>query len=110
MRYTPCVSCDLFLKLKGFAPCGKILNSTLLSDYKRWRKRMGKDVLEDKAVMKELKTYLNASEYVQKATVWTGAGTNEGYYGMCLREDDEYHHRFTSSTGKRVNKVCVKTE
>jgi predicted nuclease with TOPRIM domain len=93
-----------------FTPCGRILNSTLLSDYQRWRKRMGKDVLDDKATMKELKTYLNASEYVQKGVVWTGAGSNEGYYGLCLREDDEYHHRITSSTGKRVNKVCVKTE
>ena len=71
---------------------------------------MGKDVLDDKAAMKELKKYLNASEYVQKATVWTGSGTNEGYYGLCLREDDEYKHRITSSTGKRVNKVCIETE
>jgi hypothetical protein len=59
--------------------------------------------------MKELKEYLNASPYVQKATVWKNGASNEGYYGLSLREEDVYQHKLTSSTGKRVNKVCLKT-
>ena len=58
--------------------------------------------------MKEIKDYLNSCEYALKAVVWTDYGSNEGYYGLLLK-CDEYKHKITSSTGKKVNKVEVST-
>ena len=56
--------------------------------------------------MINIKEYLNSSQYVVKATVWTDKGSNEGYYGISLKID-EYNHRTTSSTGKKVEKIEV---
>jgi hypothetical protein len=84
-----------------FSPNGKILNSTLLSEYQRWKKSIGKPCSEDD--MKELKDYLNSCEYTLKATVWTDAGSNEGYYGVMLKSD-EHKHKVTSTNGKCVEK------
>lgn len=88
-----------------FSPCGKILNSTLLSQYQRWKKKMNKAIAQDE--MKEIKDYLNSSLYTQKATVFVNNISNEGYYGVSLREDDEYQHKLISSTGKKVFKICA---
>ena len=84
-----------------FSPSGKILNSTLLEEYQRWKKSVNKAVCDND--MKELKEYLNSCEYVLKAVVWTDKGSNEGYYGLSLK-CDEYKHKQTSTTGKRVEK------
>jgi len=89
-----------------FSPNGKILNSTLLEEYKRWKTSVNKEhCLDD---MKEIKDYLNSCEYVIKSTVWTDRGSNEGYYGISLRSD-EHVHKATSSTGKTVEKRELKT-
>jgi len=87
-----------------FTPCGKILNSTLLSEYQRWKKSVAKECSEND--MKEIKEYLNSCEYALKAVVWTDYGSNEGYYGLLLK-CDEYKHKNTSSTGKKINKIEV---
>jgi len=84
-----------------FSPSGKILNSTLLEEYKRWKQSVNKTAGDND--MKELKEYLNSCEYVLKAVVWTDKGSNEGYYGLSLKTD-EYKHKLTSTTGKRVEK------
>ena len=89
-----------------FSPCGKILNSTLLEEYQRWKKNVNKDISEND--MADLKKYLNDCEYVIKATVWTDKGSNEGYYGVSLKSE-EYKHKTTSSTGKSVEKREIKT-
>ena len=89
-----------------FSPCGKILNSTLLEEYQRWKKSINKGVSEND--MTDLKKYLNDCEYVIKATVWTDKGSNEGYYGVSLNSE-EYKHKTTSSTGKSVEKREIKT-
>ena len=89
-----------------FSPNGKILNSTLLSEYQRWKKSVDKNCSDND--MSELKKYLNDCEHTLKATVWTEHGSNEGYYGISLKQD-EYKHKTTSSTGKMVEKVEVKT-
>ena len=52
---------------------------------------------------------MNASTYAQKSTIWDGISSNEGYYGLSLRQDDEYQHKTTSTTGKKIQKVCIKT-
>jgi hypothetical protein len=87
-----------------FSPNGKILNSTLLDEYQRWKKSVGKDTTDKDIV--EIKEYLNSCEYVLKATVWTERGSNEGYYGISLKQD-EFKYKTTSSTGKNVEKIEV---
>ena len=89
-----------------FNPNGKILNSTLLSEFQRWKKTMNKSIENDD--LQNIKAYLNSSEYVLKATVWTDQGSNEGYYGISLKVN-EYTHKNTSSTGKKVEKIDYKT-
>lgn len=89
-----------------FSPCGKILNSTLISEYQRWKQSVNKEI--DQNDIKNIKDYLNSSEHVVKSTVWTDKGSNEGYYGISLKID-EYKHKTTSSTGKKVEKVELKT-
>ena len=58
--------------------------------------------------MSDLKKYLNDCEHTLKATVWTEHGSNEGHYGISLKQD-EHKHKTTSSTGKMVEKIEVKT-
>lgn len=89
-----------------FSPSGKILNSTLLTEYQRWKKSINKECSDND--MKELKDYLNSSEYVIKATVWTDGTSNEGYYGVSLKRDIE-KPKTISSTGKKVEKREAKT-
>lgn len=86
----------------NFSPSGKILNSILLDEYKRWKQGLNKDINGNE--MKELKEYLNDCEYVLKSTVWTEQGSNEGYYGLSLK-NNEYIYKATSSTGKKVEKI-----
>jgi hypothetical protein len=90
-----------------FSPNGKILNSTLLSEYQRWKKSVHKTPADDD--MKELKKYLNDCPYVIKATVWADAGSNEGYYGIMLKSD-EHNHKATSPSGKTVEKRTIKDD
>uniref|UniRef100_A0A6C0D1J1 MSV199 domain-containing protein n=1 Tax=viral metagenome TaxID=1070528 RepID=A0A6C0D1J1_9ZZZZ len=89
-----------------FSPNGKILNSTLLTEYQRWKQSV--NIEQSANDMKELKDYLNSCEYVIKSTVWTDVGSNEGYYGIGLKSD-EHKHKTTSSTGKTVEKREINT-
>ncbi len=91
----------------AFTPSGKILNSTLNDEYKKWKEMMGIDLCDDDLI--NIKQYLNSCEYVLKATVWTEYGSNEGYYGLCLKKDINKHKK-TSSTGKSVRKIDCKTK
>lgn len=84
-----------------FSDCGKILNSTLLEEYQKWKLVVGKECSDND--MKELKEYLNACPYAIKAVVWTEEGNNEGYYGLSLKTHEVKHCK-NSSTGKNVYK------
>jgi hypothetical protein len=90
-----------------FSHSGKILNSKLLAEYQRWKKKLNKPTGDDD--IKELKLYLNASPYVMKGTIWAVSTSNEGYYGLSLKQDDEYQHKKTSTNGKEVKKICAKS-
>jgi prophage antirepressor-like protein len=85
----------------NFTPSGKILNTTLLEEYLKWKNNLNKEITNNE--IKEIKEYLNNSNYTLKSTVWTEYGSNEGYYGLILKKD-EYKHKKTSSTGKQVEK------
>jgi len=85
-----------------FSDTGKILNSVLLQEYHQWKIGMNKESTDKD--MKDIKDYLNTSPYTLKATVWTDAGNNEGYYGISLKKS-EYKQKIVSSTGKKVKKL-----
>ena len=84
-----------------FSDCGKILNTVLLSEYRKWKISVDKELTDND--MKDIKEYLNETLYVLKATVWTDDGSNEGYYGLSLKETN-YKPTYISSTGKTVYK------
>jgi len=67
-----------------FSDRGKILNSTLLKEYQQWKISVGQTPSEND--MKNLKTYLNACPNALKATIWSENTSNEGYYGLGLRQ------------------------
>ena len=67
-----------------FSDRGKILNSTLLKEYQQWKISVGQTPSEND--MKNLKTYLNACKNTLKATIWSENTSNEGHYGVCLRQ------------------------
>jgi hypothetical protein len=85
----------------NFSDVGKILNSVLLREYQQWKISVGKELSDND--MKEIKEYLNSSPYALKATVWTDEGSNEGYYGLSLKQTD-LKPKLISSTGKKVYK------
>jgi len=88
-----------------FSDCGKILNSVLLREYQKWKLSVDKELTDND--MKDLKEYLNSSPYALKATVWTEDGSNEGYYGISLKQNE--HKPKISSTGKKVYKRELNT-
>lgn len=90
-----------------FSDCGKILNSTLLREYQKWKLSIDKELTEND--MKEIKDYLNSCNHVIKATVWCGEGSNEGYYGLSLKQPYVKTQNISSTTGKKVYKREVNT-
>lgn len=85
-----------------FSDGGKILNSTLLREYQKWKASVNKELSDND--MKEIKIYLNESPYTLKATVWTDGESNEGYYGISLKQRYIQKEKISSSTGKKVYK------
>ena len=94
----------------NFSDNGKILNSVLLQEYQNWKTSVNFDIQTND--MKDIKAYLNASPHALKATVFTESGTNEGYYGLSMREN--YYQKNNNmavniTTGKKVEKREVQT-
>ena len=109
----PAVETFLFQMCK-FSDTGKILNSVLLREYKKWKQSVNRACAPDEVELKELKGYLNACPYALKATVWTEHGVNEGYYGLSLIEDyikqtEQVQKSNKNTTGKVVEKREIKT-
>jgi regulator of replication initiation timing/phage anti-repressor protein len=97
-----------------FSDNGKILNSVLLREYKKWKQSVHRECAIDEIELKEIKGYLNACPYALKATVWTEHGVNEGYYGLSLMEDyikqmEQVQKSNKNTTGKVVEKREIKT-
>ena len=75
---------------------------------------INRPILENE--MKELKEYLNNSEYFLRASIWTDKPDlnlenkgNSGYYGLCLKTDTPHIHKVMVTTGKRVEKREITT-
>ena len=90
----------------NFSDTAKILNSTLLKEYQKWKIISNKETSDND--IKELKDYLNASPYSLKATVWVDNDSNEGYYGIELKIPG-YKPKYGTTTGKKVYKIEVKS-
>ena len=89
-----------------FSPGNKILNAVLFDDYKRWNDKLNKNVTDE--MIKGVKEYLNSCEYVVKSIVWTEFGSNEGYYGLTLK-NKEYVKKVVDVSGKKVDKIELST-
>ena len=89
-----------------FSPTNKILNAVLFEDYKRWNEKLSKETTEED--IQNLKDYLKTCEYVVKSVVWTEFGSNDGYYGLSLK-NNEYVKKIVCVTGKKVEKVELST-
>ena len=85
-----------------FSDCGKILNSTLLSEYQKWKLSINKELTNND--MKDIKDYLNQLSYTLKSTVWVDGESNEGYYGISIKKPYSEKQKIISSTGKKVYK------
>ena len=85
-----------------FSDCGKILNSSLLREYQKWKLSVNKEISDND--IKEIKNYLNNSPYALKATVWIDGESNEGYYGISIKQPYIQKEKISSSTGKKVFK------
>jgi len=88
-----------------FSPDSTILYTTLFNEYKKWKNSLGKMVTDNDE--NNFKKYMKQNEYVLFTTVWTKEGNGQGYYGISLKNDDNY--KKTSSTGKKVEKREVET-
>ena len=84
-----------------FSDCGKILNSTLLKEYQKWKLSLDKELTNND--MKDIKDYLNQSPYTLKSTVWVDGESNEGYYGVSLKKPYSEKQKI-KTTGKKVYK------
>jgi prophage antirepressor-like protein len=109
---TPCDAETFIFHACTFSPQGKVLHTSLLEEYIKWKKDVGKQISihcnNFEQELKELKSYLNSNNNVLNATLWSNNTTGMGYYGINLRSE-ECHHKITSSTGKRVEKREVAT-
>jgi len=98
---TPCDEETFIFQECKFSPSATILRSKLVDEYKRWKKSVNKEILEDDE--QRLKQYLKNCEYVLYTTIWTAEGNGQGYYGLSLKSE-EYEYKKTSSTGKKIEK------
>ena len=84
-----------------FSNTGKILNHSLLSKYQEWKKETGRTVSEND--YKELKQYFNNCPHTLKAVVYLNGESNDGYYGISLK-NNTYNSNYAPCTGKKVYK------
>ena len=108
-----------------FSPSGISYIKTLINEYKDWKRNTNKPYISTDE--KELRKYLNNHPHLLAAVVRKPTerrinedGTiteienntlsNDGYYGISLKCEDEHHYKNTSSTGKRVEKRDYATD
>jgi hypothetical protein len=91
-----------------FSDNAKILDSVLLQEYQKWKISVFKELSDND--LKDIKEYLKACPYTLRATVWDAEhGSNEGFYGLCMKETG-YKPKYTSSCGKKVYRKEVGTD
>ena len=89
-----------------FSDNSKVLDSLLFEEYQKWKISIGKELTDND--LKDIKEYLKESPYALRATIWSSDGAGEGFYGLCMKQN-EYKTKYTSSCGKKVYKREVET-
>jgi prophage antirepressor-like protein len=89
-----------------FSPGGKVLHQDLLKEYIDWKQNVKQPITHDEDA--KLKQYLKATGYTLEKPVWTMNGNGIGYYGLFLKSQMDSIKR-VSTTGKKVEKRCAKT-
>jgi len=89
-----------------FSPAGKVLHQDLLKEYIDWKQNVKQPITHDEEA--KLKQYLKATGYTLEKPVWTMNGNGIGYYGLFLKSQMDTIKR-VSTTGKKVEKRCAKT-
>jgi hypothetical protein len=89
-----------------FSDNAKVLDSVLFEEYQKWKISIGKELTDND--LKDIKEYLKESPYALRATIWSSDGAGEGFYGLCMKQN-EYKTKYTSSCGKKVYKREVET-
>ncbi len=92
-----------------FSPNSRIPISNLTEEYIRYKNKMKIPINDNE--LEELKKYLLSCPYVQKGTLFiqTDKSAHNGYYGLDLKSADPYFRKTTSSTGKKVEKIDIKS-
>jgi len=108
-----------------FSPSGKIFVRTLIDEYKEWKRNTSRTI--NSKDEKELRQYLNSHQHILPAVIWKpyekkinedGSNnttenhtmSNDGYYGISLKSEDEKHYKNTSNNGKKVEKRDFHTD
>lgn len=81
-----------------FHPSGKILMRDIVNEYNKWCESIGKT-----GSAKDIKNYLKTCKYVLDANLWTLNGNGQGYYGICLKEDNMFRKK-PCTNAKKVEK------
>lgn len=90
-----------------FTPSGKVLRSELEEEYVSWKKKLDKPLLQDDN--KELKKYLDECPYTLSSNVWTTLGNGTGYYGLHLKQYENYAKK-VSNNAKPIQKRTTNHE
>jgi len=108
-----------------FSTSGKIFVRTLIDEYKEWKRNTSRTI--NSKDEKELRQYLNSHQHILPAVIWKpyekkinedGSNnttenhtmSNDGYYGISLKSEDEKHYKNTSNNGKKVEKRDFHTD
>lgn len=90
-----------------FVPSGKVLRNDLEAEYTSWKKKLNKPLLKDDN--KELKKFLDECDYTLSSNVWTPSGNGTGYYGLHLKQYDNYAKK-VSCNAKSIQKRTTNHE
>ena len=93
-----------------FSANNRIASKKLHEEFLRYKNKMGVDITSTE--LSDIKKYLDNCPYVLKGTLYIQEEkfTHEGYYGLALKTDNPNIRKTTSVTGKKVQKIDIKTE
>jgi hypothetical protein len=93
-----------------FSANNRIASKKLQEEFLRYKNKMALDITSTE--LSDIKNYLDDCPYVLKGTLYIQEEkfTHEGYYGLALKTDNPNIRKTTSVTGKKVQKIDVKTE
>lgn len=91
----------------GFVPDGKATISDVVTEYQRWRHRLGKPVRDQQCDRKDVTDFLKDYPLVVQTVIWAETGgkkCGQGYYGLQIKNQVPRPARAASATAKAVYK------